>query len=216
MKTALLAGATGLVGSELLQQLIKTDAYSRIHVLVRRLSISESAKIAVHEIDFENLRGLTINDKIDHVFCALGTTIKKAKTKENFRKVDYDYVVELGKKSKELSAEKFLVISSLGANKRSMIFYNRVKGEMEDTLKSMGLPHVFIFRPSLLLGEREEHRTGEKTAASVYKAIAPIFAGPLKKYKAVEASQVAKTMINTALTNNEPLQIIESDEIQSF
>ncbi len=216
MKTALLAGATGLVGSELLQQLISNDVYDKIHLLTRRSLPTESDKIVVHEIDFENLPAFTINDKIDHVFCALGTTIKKAGTKENFRKVDFEYVVGLAAKSKDLSAEKFLVISSLGANKRSMIFYNRVKGEMESALKNKGLPHVFIFRPSLLLGERLEHRTGEKTAASVYKAISPVFKGPLRKYKAVEASQVAKAMILTALTNDEPFKIIESDEIQSL
>jgi len=146
----------------------------------------------------------------------LGTTIKKAKTKENFRKVDYDYVLALGKKVKELNAEKFLLVSSLGANAKSAIFYNRTKGEIENALKQLELTHLFIFRPSLLLGNRKEQRTGEKTAINVYKVIAPLFFGPFKKYKGIEASQVAKGLMVTAMENKDHFKILESDEIQKM
>ena len=216
MKTALIAGASGLVGSKLLKLLLENDAYQTVHVLLRRPHEIKSAKIVEHIINFDELVKFDFNQKIDHVFCTLGTTIKKAKTKENFRKVDYDYVLTLGKKANEWKAEKFLLVSSLGANAKSAIFYNRVKGEIEDALKHLELSHLFIFRPSLLLGNREEQRTGEKTAINVYKVIAPLFFGPFRKYKGIEASQVAKGMMETAQNDSEQLRIFESDKIQLF
>jgi uncharacterized protein YbjT (DUF2867 family) len=216
MKKALLAGASGLVGSELLKLLIESNEYEVIHLLSRKLLLNDSPKIIEHIIHFDEFADTKLDFGVDHVFCTLGTTIKKAGTKENFRKVDFDYVIELGKKSKAINAGKFLVISSLGANSKSIIFYNRVKGEMEAELKKLSLPHLFIFRPSLLLGDRKEHRAGEKTAASVYKVLAPIFSGPLKKYKGVEARKVANAMLQTALNDDDPFKIIESDEIQKF
>ena len=214
MKTALLAGASGLVGSELLELLVDNTVYQTIHILTRKPLKMNSPKIIEHVINFDNLDGLTLENPIDHVFCTLGTTIKKAGTKENFRKVDFDYVVELGRKAKRWNAEKFLVVSSLGANARSSIFYSRTKGEMEKALQEINLPQLFIFRPSLLMGNRKENRTGEKTAIAVYKIINPLFIGKLKKYKGIEASRVAQAMMKTALLNSSPLKIIESDEIQ--
>jgi len=216
MKTALIAGATGLVGSELLKQLANESRYNKIHILVRKEIELKSDKIIQHTINFDELYKFEIDQKIDHVFCTLGTTIKKAKTKENFRKVDYDYVLALGKKVKELNAEKFLLVSSLGANAKSAIFYNRTKGEIENALKQLELTHLFIFRPSLLLGNRKEQRTGEKTAINVYKVIAPLFFGPFKKYKGIEASQVAKGLMVTAMENKDHFKILESDEIQKM
>lgn len=216
MKTALIAGASGLVGSELLKLLIDNDAYETIHLISRNPLQIQSSKIIEHIINFDELEKFEPDQKIDHVFCTLGTTIKKAKTKENFRKVDFDYVLALGKKAKEWNAEKFLMVSSLGANAKSAIFYIRVKGEIENALQKLELLHLFIFRPSLLLGNREEQRTGEKTAINVYKVIAPLFFGPFKKYKGIEARQVAKGMMITALQNETSFKIFESDEIQKL
>jgi uncharacterized protein YbjT (DUF2867 family) len=216
MKTALIAGATGLVGSELLKLLIESKEYAAIHALTRKPLNAGSPKVIEHIIDFDRLDELKLNTPIDHVFCTLGTTIKKAGTKENFRNVDFEYVVSFGKKAKEINVQKFLVVSSLGAKAKSVIFYNRVKGEMEMALKYLSLPHLFIFRPSLLTGERKEHRTGEKSAIAVFKVLSPVFAGPLKKYKGVKASKVANAMMQAALKDEEPFKIIESDEIQKF
>ena len=216
LKNALIAGATGLVGSELFKLLNESKAYKEVHVLTRSDSFAQTPKIVEHVIDFDNLDAFNPGQSIDHVFCCLGTTIKKAKTKENFRKVDFDYVIALANKSKELNASKFLVISALGAHAKSAIFYNKVKGEMEKALKEIGLPHLFIFRPSLLMGDRKENRTGEKTAIMVYKVINPLFIGKLKKYKGIPAEKVAKGMIETALKNENTFQILESDEIQKF
>jgi len=216
MKTALIAGASGLVGSKLLQLLINNDAYKTIHVLSRRSLEVKSSKIIEHIVNFDELDKFESDSQIDHIFCTLGTTIKKAKTKENFRKVDYDYVLSLGKKAKQWNSEKLLIVSSLGATTKSAIFYNRVKGEIENALKQLELSHLFIFRPSLLLGNRKEQRAGEKTAINVYKVLAPIFIGPFRKYKGIEAKQVAIGMLNTALQNADTFKILESDEIQTL
>lgn len=216
MKTALVVGATGLVGSELLSDLVKSPAYHKIHILVRKKTTVESSKIIEHIIDFDKIEAFQLDKPIDHIFCTLGTTIKKAKTKENFRKVDYDYVLKIGMKAKEWNVEKFLIVSSLGANARSSIFYNRVKGEIENALKELHLPHLFIFRPSLLMGNRKESRPGEKTAITLYKIINPLFIGKLKKYKGIDIRQVAKAMEITAINNNESFKIFESNEIQEY
>lgn len=216
MKTALIAGATGLVGSELLKLLIDSEEYREIYILTRRSLGLDSPKIVEHIIDFDKLEQFEVDPPIDHVFCTLGTTIKKAKTKENFRKVDFEYVLTLGQKAKEWNSEKFLVVSSLGANAKSKIFYNRVKGEIESALQKLDLPHLFIFRPSLLMGNRKENRAGEKSAIMVYKVINPLFIGKLKKYKGIEAKQVAQGMMITAMKNETTFQIFESDEIQKF
>lgn len=214
MKTAIIAGASGLVGTALVNQLIDSNDYAKIHLLVRNPLNISSEKIIEHIVDFENLTPLKINEPIYHAFCLLGTTIKKAKTKENFRKVDFDFVLSFANKAQELKVDKFLFVSSLGANAKSSIFYNRVKGEIENALQEIEFPHLFIFRPSLLMGMRKEKRAGEKTAITVYKVINPLFIGGLKKYKGIAAAQVARGMLQTALQNVSPFEIIESDKIQ--
>jgi uncharacterized protein YbjT (DUF2867 family) len=190
--------------------------YDRVHALVRRDIPRHSDKLIVHKIDFDALHDFNPEGPIDHVFCCLGTTIKKAGTKEKFRQVDYEYVVALANKARSWNADKFLVISSLGANHRSGIFYNRVKGEMEKALEALDFPNLLIFRPSLLMGDRDEFRAGEKTAVSIYKIINPLFVGKLKKYKGIEARQVALGMLRTALGKHERFKILESDEIQNI
>lgn len=216
MKTALIAGSTGLVGSELLNQLIDEPTYTKIHLLVRKEVHHDSPKVVCHIIDFDTLSEFNPGTIIHDAFCTLGTTIKKAGTKENFKKVDYQYVLALGEKAKSLNVEKFLMVSSLGANHKSKIFYNNVKGAIEKSLSTLGLNQLFIFRPSLLMGERKEHRSAEKTAIQIYKIINPLFIGKLKKYKGIQAKQVAKAMMITALQSKNNFKIFESDEIQEF
>lgn len=216
MKTALIAGSSGLVGSELLRLLESTPIYAKIHVIVRKRIDSESPKVVQHLIDFDKLHAFNPGEPVDHIFCTLGTTIKKAGTKENFRKVDYDYVHALGEKAIEWKAEKFMLVSALGANPKSRIFYNRVKGEIEIALGRLDFPHLFVFRPSLLLGDRTEHRSGEKAAINLYKVINPLFVGKLKKYKGIQAGQVARALLLAALKNEEKMKVFESDEMQDL
>ncbi|MGG0787134.1 NAD(P)H-binding protein [Peribacillus simplex] len=161
-KTALILGATGLVGTQLVKELSNSKIYSEIHLLTRSEMKITDAKCIGHVVDFDNLSKYADLFKVSDVFICLGTTIKKAKSKEAFRKVDYDYVIEAAKMAKTANVEKLLVITAMGANSKSKFFYSRVKGDVEETLQHLEVNTVHIFRPSLLLGERKEFRAGER------------------------------------------------------
>ncbi len=212
-KTALIAGATGLVGSECLDLLADSDAYEKI-IVASRSSIGgkeDHSKIVFKKTDFDNLESLNGFDSVDHIFCALGTTIKKAGSKEKFRKVDHDYIVKLAELGLESGAEHFLFISSMGANPDSSFFYNKVKGETESEISQLNYRAISVFQPSLLLGDRKEKRVGEnisKTLMTTFDFLIP------KKYKAIEAKTVAAAMLYSAEQNKPGLHIYESDKIR--
>ncbi len=153
-KTALLAGSTGLIGSQLLGLLLTDDHYASVTAISRKPLSVTSPKLINLVCELHDLSNHRDQLKVDDVFCCLGTIIKKAKTKEAFRAVDLDAPVLLSKISKALGAQQFLLISSLGANKNSTIFYNQVKGEVEEAIRLEGLDTLHILRPSLLLGPR--------------------------------------------------------------
>ena len=152
MKTAIIAGASGLIGKELLQKLVKSDQYNLIYVISRRLAGLDDKKIRELVLEFENISQLTFEEPVDDVFCTLGSTIKKAGSRENFKKVDYEYVVSLANLGKKSGATKFIVVSAMGANQKSTVFYNQIKGMTEETLKNIGFKELIILQPSLLLG----------------------------------------------------------------
>jgi uncharacterized protein YbjT (DUF2867 family) len=197
MKTALILGATGLVGKEVLKQALEDPIYSKIKILVRHPQEIQHPKLEEIVIDFRKMEQYENEFAVDHIYCCLGTTIKKAKTKEKFRLVDYEYPLLAARLSKG-KAEKFLVISAQGANPTSLFFYNKIKGELERDLIALGLSNLVIFRPSLLLGDRKEDRPTEKIAGKVMRFLNPLFSGPLKKYAAIDASYVAECMVSAA------------------
>jgi uncharacterized protein YbjT (DUF2867 family) len=213
-KSALLLGATGLTGSYLLQLLIESSEYHTIYVYVRKSIGIQNAKLKEIIIDFDNYEG-TVD--ADDVFCCLGTTIKVAKTKEAFKKVDLAYPVKIAQLQYHAGSKRFLVISAMGAAADSMFFYSRVKAEMEKLMSNIGYPRLYIFRPALISGDRKEHRSGEKLAAGVNKILNFILVGPLRKYQSVSAIAIAKCMISFA---NDPgifgNIIISSDRIKDF
>jgi uncharacterized protein YbjT (DUF2867 family) len=206
-----LVGASGLVGSHLLDYLKKEDSIESILCLSRRDSFT-MGKVQNRKIDFEKIAELDLST-IDVLFCCLGTTIKVAGSKEEFKKVDHDYVIELGKLAKKYSIPKFLVVSAMGVDSKSFLFYNQVKGQMEEALHSLELRSLQIFRPSLLLGERREFRLGEKIGEVVGGIFSFAFIGELKKFKPIEAKKVALSMLNHSLKNSDPFLIVESDEM---
>jgi uncharacterized protein YbjT (DUF2867 family) len=213
-KTALVLGASGLVGNELVKVLIQQDKYEKIHLLVRKPIEVKHSNCEQHVLDFDQLHNYSELFHVTDVFCCLGTTIKKAKTKAAFRKVDYEYPFEAAKLASISGVEKFLIITAMGSNSKSMIFYNQVKGQVEESLAKLNLPSVHIFRPSLLLGKRAEFRFGEKMAEKSSALLNAVMVGPLRPYKAIEARNVATAMAAVAGTSKMGVNIYPSQEIE--
>jgi uncharacterized protein YbjT (DUF2867 family) len=215
VKTALIAGATGLVGSQCLARLLREPVYERVIALVRRPLPQSDPRLDQRVIDFDRLgaEGSDFPGATD-VFCCLGTTIKKAGTQEAFRLVDFTYVVGLAAQSLEHGARQFLLISSLGANQASAIFYSRVKGETEAAIAALPFEGRQIFRPSILVGERAENRPGERAGIVAMKGAAFLMLGPLRKYRPIAAATVAEAMVRVALKAPRGVNIYESNEIE--
>ncbi len=212
-KIALVAGASGLIGSLVLDELVKLGEYHTIKALVRKGTTISAAGVTVLEVDFDHLDKYKEELKADAVFCCLGTTMKKARTREQFYKVDFTYPYSLAQIAVDNGASQFHLISSIGANPKSLFYYSRVKGEIEKAISSLSIPNINIYRPSLLLGKRQERRAGEHIGALFAKTLAPIILGPAKKYRAIEASVVARAMVKVSLKNLKGSQIFESDII---
>ena len=213
-RNALIAGATGLVGNELLHLLLGDPSYSKVVILVRKTIPVDHSKLIQLQIDFDKIESLTLPMHVQDAFCALGTTIRIAGSQEAFRKVDYDYVVGLGKLCEKNNISKLLVISAMGADASSGIFYNRVKGEMEKAIQQLNIPSVVIFRPSLLMGKRKEFRRGERIAQILMGGLGFLFVGGLKKYKPIQAETVAASMIAASGANTGKFRILSSQEMQ--
>ncbi|MEO2255494.1 oxidoreductase [Paenibacillus amylolyticus] len=199
-RKAMVIGATGLVGELLVHHLLEHSAYSLVRVLVRRPLELQHPKLEQHVVDWEQLaRNNHLFDGIDDLYCCLGTTIKKAGSQDNFRQVDYHYPVRAATIAKQHGVSQMLVISSMGASASSRVFYSRTKGEMEDALSDIGFPSLHIFRPSLILGDRNEKRFGEQMAAYAMKYLDRWMKGRADKYRAVHAVTIAQAMTNIAL-----------------
>jgi uncharacterized protein YbjT (DUF2867 family) len=214
--TASVVGATGLVGKEVVAQLCNDAGIDAVHLLARRpladAAIAGNPKLIQHVIDFGQLPHVAWPHS-DVLFCCLGTTIKTAGSQAAFRTVDFDYVVESARQARQAGASRLIVVSSLGANARSGVFYNRVKGEMEAAVMALGFDATTLIRPSFLTGERAESRPGERFALSALK-IGNLFLPA--KYRAVSAIAVARAMIAAAKNNSSGMIVIESEQIQNF
>ncbi len=216
MKTALIIGSTGLVGSHLLSLLLDSNDYLKVITFVKRDAGIKHPKLTQHIIDFdkpETYKELVVGDNF---FCTIGTTIKKAGNKEAFRKVDFEYPKQFAAFALQNKVKQFLIISSLGADANSGNFYLKTKGEIQDFLKDCNFESVAVLQPSLLLGNRTEFRLGEKIGAFFMKTLSFLFLGNLKKYKVIEGKTVAKALLAIAKTNNSGFKIYESDVIQEI
>ena len=195
MKTALLVGATGLVGGHVLEQLLEDSYYDSVIVLTRKTLNIQNAKLKEIIVNFDQLENYKNDIKADVVFCCLGTTIKQAGSQEAFKKVDYEYPLMVAEIAKQNGASAFLLISALGAAKSSIIFYNRVKGEVEEAIGKLNFDAFHILQPSLIIGERKEARMGEGIAQKLSPLYDTLMFGPFNKYKSIKAEQIAKAMI---------------------
>lgn len=212
LKTALVLGSTGLVGGHLVEMLIQDKRYQHIILINRNASKFDHPKIEEKIINFKQIQNEIKLIQADDVFCCIGTTIKQAGSKENFRAVDYRIPLEFAKIASQSKSINFIVVSSMGANANSSNFYSKTKGQMEEALKKIDLNNLIIVRPSLLLGDREEKRLGEKIAKIAMRTFSFLMIGRLKKYKAIEAKQLAKAMI--VLANQEKSKnIYENDSL---
>ncbi|MCX6132673.1 MAG: NAD(P)H-binding protein [Ignavibacteriales bacterium] len=213
-RSALLVGASGLIGGHLLQLLLDDDAYNQVTVLVRKPLALRHSKLQEYVVNFDQLDKHKDSLRAHDVFCCLGTTIKVAGSQEAFRKVDCTYVVQTAALTLNNGAEQFLMVSSVGANTNSRVFYSRVKGEVEDAVSKLPYKAVQIFRPSFLLGDRKELRRGEKMAIVLMKSLSFALAGSLRRYRAIYALTVAKAMLAVAKQQIAGVAIYESERIQ--
>lgn len=215
-KRALVLGASGLTGGHLLRFLREDDRYDRVTTLGRKPIDLKHKKIQHVMIDFDQLDRQPSLFEVDDVFCSLGTTIKKAGSRENFTKVDHTYPLTCARLAKASGVKCFITITSLGAHPKSPNFYLRTKGSLEEELKALQFERLIIVRPSLLLGERNERRFVESLAIKVMPAIAFLLIGPLRRYRAIDSKKVAWCMAYLANTASEPVRIVESDELENL
>ncbi len=210
MKKALVIGASGLIGQQLIDLLLQDENYSVIALIRTALPIQHERLIQV-PFNFDNPNNEVI--QADEIFCCLGTTIKVAGSQQAFYKVDFEYVLDIAKKAYLNGAKKFALVSSMGANKNSTVFYSKTKGAIEEAVTQIGYESLFIFRPSLLLGKRTGFRLGERIAQYFFTFFSILIP---KKYQAIQAKQVAKAMIVCMNTGDKGVHILESNKIADF
>jgi uncharacterized protein YbjT (DUF2867 family) len=214
-RSAVVLGASGLVGGHLLRLLASDPAYAAVGAFTRR-SLNLSSGTA-HEVvvDFErpeSYRGHLVG--VDDVFCCLGTTIKAAGSQQAFRKVDFEAPVAVARESRAAGVGQYLIVTAVGSDPKSRVFYNRVKGEAEDALRALEFPRgLKIFHPSLLLGERTEPRAGERVAALLMRATRPLLAGGLARYRAIDALDVARAMHAAATRDVGGVHLYEGESL---
>lgn len=212
--TICLTGSTGAIGSHVLRFLNQKDSVAQVVTITRKQNTSPVSKEKNIVIHFDQLSSLKI--KADVFICCLGTTIKVAGSQAAFKTVDYNYVVNFAKLAEASSAQKFLVVSSVGADEKSSVFYSRIKGEMESAIKQLNIPAIEIFQPSLLLGERTDSRAGESLAKIIAPVLNPLMIGSMKKYRAIETADVAKALVARALIKDTGLKTFASDQIKKL
>jgi uncharacterized protein YbjT (DUF2867 family) len=208
-------GATGLVGRASLGLLLVEERYGRVMAIGRREPVHTHAKLMVRHAALDSIEALDdpALGSVDDVFCCLGTTISKAGSQEAFRRVDHDYVINAATFAKRRGARHFLMVTAVGADARSRVFYSRVKGETEDAVAKLGIENVSIFRPSLIIGQREESRAKERLAKSVANALSFAMVGPLSKYRPIEATTIARAMLAASAAPAPGVTIYEFDRM---
>lgn len=215
MKSAIILGATGLTGGKLLELLLEDERYQKIKLFSRSTSQIRHPKIEEYLGDLLNLKSFTNDFKADEVFCCIGTTKSKTPEKTMYKKIDYGIPVDAARLSKQNGIETFIVISALGADPKSAIFYNRIKGEMEDAVLKHAITKTHFLQPSLISGNRHEKRIGEWIFKQLMKVANFVLAGPMKKYRSIRPETIARSMV--WLANHDYSKIrIESDEIEKI
>ena len=214
-RTALVAGATGLVGSHVLERLLADDAWSHVVTVGRRTTPRHHEKLEQRVLDLGALETPNNLQHVDDVFCCLGTTIKQAGSQQAFRLVDHTFVVGLARAGLRAGATQFLLVSAIGADPESRVFYSRVKGETEAAIRQLPYHAIQIFRPSLLLGERAEFRLGERIAMLGAPVLPALLFGRLRRYRPIQAATVARAMLTIAHEAPRGANVFEYDAMRA-
>ncbi|MEK6783571.1 MAG: oxidoreductase [Bacteroidota bacterium] len=212
-KVALAVGATGLIGSQLLELLLADVRYHKVIVISRKPLAITHSRLENVIVDFSRLPEYSVKLNVDDVFCCLGTTMKQAGSQEAFRKVDFEYPLQIAILTKGLGAKQYFIVTALGANKKSSIYYNRIKGEIEEAIAEQRFESYHIFRPSFLQGNRMESRAGEQATSIFFKFFG--FLVP-QKFRAIDSIKVARAILAKAKEERPGIFIHESDELQSY
>ena len=199
----------------MLEQLIASERYARVVVLTRRTVHNENPKVDQRVVNFDQLAAMEL-PATDDVFCALGTTIKKAGSQEAFRHIDLDFPLSLANKALARNAKQFLLVSSVGANAKSKNSYLRTKGELEDAVSAMPFQATHIFRPSVLVGPRKESRPAERAGIVFMNLVSPMLVGGLRKYRAIEAKDVSRSMVSAAAMEGPGTRVYEYDQMMAL
>ncbi|HEY4326224.1 MAG TPA: NAD(P)H-binding protein [Mucilaginibacter sp.] len=213
---AVIAGASGLIGSNLLNILLQRPDYDEVLILVRKRLPIEHKKLTQLEIDFDHLNEYSKSITGHAIFCCLGSTRKKTPDLTVYRKIDHDYPLQLAQIAHQNGIAQYHLVSSIGANASSSNFYTKMKGETEEDIKNVGVGALHIYQPSFLTGGRQEERLGERIFIPIMKVINPILFGSLKKYRSIPAVAVARAMFKQSLKNEEGIFVYPSDEIKQL
>ena len=197
-RTAIVAGASGLVGGHCLRRLLASGLHEHVVAFVRGPLNVTHKRLEQRTVDYERLGRMSAFPRVQDVFCCLGTTMKKAGSEAAFRKVDCEYVVRLAETSLRTGADHFYLVSAVGADANSRVFYSRVKGEAEDSVAKLGFAGLHIFRPSFLVGHRPEKRPGEGFGIAAARLLSIALVGPGRKYRPIRAETVARAMVVVA------------------
>lgn len=215
-KEAIVVGATGLIGNSLLEQLLENPNYGKVTAIVRKKQLRQHPKLKQLVVNFDLLDSYADQIKGDVVFCALGTTKSKTPDQSQYRKIDYQYPLDVARIAFQNGATQYHLVSAMGANPNSGIFYSKLKGEVEQDLKKIPYNSIHIYRPSLLDGERKEKRAAESIMNSIMQVINPILIGPLRKYRSIKIERVASAMIKQSLKPETGIHTYLSDKIQQL
>jgi len=217
-QTALVIGATGLIGNFVVQELLNDDSFAKVRVLVRRKLNIKNKKLEQQLANFNDINDYAEKFGFgDVIFCCIGTTQKQVKgDKTRYEKIDFDIPINAARMGVVNKFKKFLIVSSVGANESSSNFYLKLKGRTENALQQFSFQSISIFRPSILLGNRKEIRSGEKIMQSIMKNISFLFFGSYKKYRAIYASDVAKAMVKKSKLNDQGIFILDYTEMMEL
>ena len=212
-RTALIVGASGLVGQALLQALLESDDYSRVIAAGRRPLVCSHPKLDAAVVEFRRIRDYARDLNAHDVYCTIGTTLKQAGSRAAFRRVDFDYCLGVARLARDMNARNFVGISSVGANPEARFFYTRVKGELEEAVAALGLRRYFFVRPSLLRGLRTRPRLSEQLSMAAARLARPLLLGRLARYRPIDVTDVARAMMALALGPTQLSGPVESDAL---